>query len=393
MTRRLPLFALCALLLMVSLSGCSEPLREAPITLKGQIFGTYYQVILAKPMTRDQVADIEAGILDELEAVDASMSTYREDSELSNFNRSPVGEWQPLSPELMQVLEISRQVSKASDGAFDITVGGLVNLWSFGPEARPEKVPPEDQLEERLAQIGPDKVELDIEAGRARRLSDVYVDLSAVAKGYGVDQVGDYLEAQGVDNFLVDIGGELVLSGHRDDSGDPWRVGVEVPDEHRQVAQYVLALTDMSVATSGDYRNYFEEDGKRYSHTIDPRTGRPVKHALASVTVLGDTTADADAWATALSVLGPQASLETARREGLAVLTLERDGEGWISRVSAAFAERVGDAALDKLGIPRPDQAPAQDADQTPVEDSSQISVEDSAQAPVEDSAQDNEET
>ena len=377
MTRRLSLFALAALLLVVALSGCSEPLREAPITLKGQIFGTYYQVILAKPMTRDQVADIEAGILDELEAVDASMSTYRDDSELSTFNRSPVGEWQPLSPELMQVLEISRRVSQASDGAFDITVGGLVNLWSFGPEARPEKVPPEDQLQERLAQIGPDKVELDIDAGRARRLSDVYVDLSAVAKGFGVDQVGDYLEEQGIENFLVDIGGELVLRGHRDDDGDPWRVGVEVPDEHRQVAQYVLALTDMSVATSGDYRNYFEEDGKRYSHTIDPRTGRPVEHALASVTVLGETTAYADAWATALSVLGPRASLETARREGLAVLTLEREGEGWISRASPAFAERVGDAALDKLGIPRPDQ------------DTAQGSLQDSDQ----DSDQDNEET
>lgn len=365
MTRRLPLFALCALLLMVALSGCGEPLREAPITLKGPIFGTYYQVILATPMRRDEVADIEAGILRELEAVDASMSTYREDSELSAFNRSPIGEWQGLSPELIQVLTISQRVSRSSDGAFDITVGGLVNLWSFGPEARPETVPPEDLLEARLAQIGPDKVELDTEGNRARRLGDVYVDLSAVAKGYGVDRVGDYLESQGVDNFLVDIGGELVLRGHRDGEAEPWRVGVEVPDERRQVAQYVLALTDLSVATSGDYRNYFEQDGQRYSHTIDPRTGRPVGHALASVTVLHASSALADAWATALSVLGPRAALATARREGLAVLTLERDGEGWISRVSPAFAERVGDAALDKLGIPRPGQDPAIDNEET----------------------------
>ncbi|WP_192035695.1 FAD:protein FMN transferase [Halomonas sp. YLGW01] len=365
MTRRLSLFALFMLLLPVMLGGCSEPLREAPITLKGQIFGTYYQVILAEPMRRDEVADLEAGIREALEAVDASMSTYREDSELSAFNHSPIGEWQSLSPELMQVLEISRRVSRASDGAFDITVGGLVNLWSFGPEARPETVPPENLLEERLAQIGPDKVELDTETGRARRLGDVYVDLSAVAKGYGVDRVGAYLEAQGVEHFLVDIGGELVLRGYRNGEAMPWRVGVEVPDEHRQVAQYVLALTDLALATSGDYRNYFEEDGKRYSHTIDPRTGRPVEHALASVTVLDDTAAEADAWATALSVLGPRAALDTARREGLAVLTLERDGEGWRSRVSPAFAERVGEGALDKLGINRPGQAPASDNEET----------------------------
>ncbi|WP_136254702.1 FAD:protein FMN transferase [Onishia niordana] len=369
MSRRLPLFAVCVLLFATLLSGCREPLREAPITLKGPIFGTYYQVILAEPMRRDEVADIEAGILDELEAVDASMSTYREASELSTFNRSPIGEWQPLSPELMQVLELSQQVSRASNGAFDITVGGLVNLWSFGPEARPESVPPNNQLEERLAQIGPDKVELDTQAGRARRLSDVYVDLSAVAKGFGVDQVADYLEAEGIENFLVDIGGELVLRGHRDADAMPWRVGVEVPNEHRQVAQYVLALSNLAVATSGDYRNYFEENGQRYSHTIDPRTGRPVEHALASVTLLSDSAAAADAWATALSVLGPQAALNTARREGLAVLTLERDGEGWVSQVSPAFAERVGDAALDKLGIPRPGQGPVQDSVQDAVPD------------------------
>ena len=365
MSRRLPLLALCALLLTTLLSGCGEPLREAPITLKGQIFGTYYQVILAEPMARDRVTELEAGLLGELEAVDASMSTYREDSELSAFNRAPVGEWQALSAPLIEVLEVSRGVAEASGGAFDITVGGLVNLWSFGPEARPEEVPPEELLQARLAQIGPDKVELDAEGGRARRLSDVYVDLSAVAKGYGVDRVGDYLASQGVEDFLVDIGGELILRGHRDGEAAPWRVGVEVPDERRQVAQYVLALTDLSVATSGDYRNYFEEGGQRYSHTIDPRTGRPVEHALASVTVLSASTAKADAWATALSVLGPQASLDTAHREGLAVLTLERDGAGWRSRVSPAFAERVGDAALDTLGIPRPGQNPATDNEET----------------------------
>ncbi|OBX35312.1 thiamine biosynthesis lipoprotein ApbE precursor [Halomonas elongata] len=194
------------LLLVTLLAGCSEQKLETPVTLQGDIFGTFYQVTIADPITAERRDALEQGILDELEAVDASMSTYRDDAELVAFNKAPVGEWQTLSAPLIHVLDIARSVGEASDGAFDVTVGGLVNLWSFGPEARPEEVPEDSLIEQRLAEVGMDTLELDVETNRARRLKDVFVDLSGVAKGYATDQVAAYLADQGVENYLVNLG-------------------------------------------------------------------------------------------------------------------------------------------------------------------------------------------
>ncbi|MFD2191806.1 FAD:protein FMN transferase [Pistricoccus aurantiacus] len=344
----------CLILILVVglIGGCSDERRlESPVQFEGNIFGTFYQITVVDPLTEAQRAKLAAGIEETLAHVDTSMSTYREDSELMQLNRTPVGEWRELSPELTKVLHIARQVARKSDGAFDVTVGGLVNLWSFGPEARPQKVPDPALLAERLQQVGQDRLELDVEGERARRLGDIFIDLSGVAKGYGVDRVADYLRRQGLENFLVNIGGELVLEGDRDDQGDPWRIGVEVPDVHQRVAREVLPLHDATVATSGDYRNYFEAEGKRYSHTIDPRTGRPIDHALASVTVIHPDNAWADAWATALMVLGPNEAMALARRESLPILLLVRDGDGWSSRASPAFIERFGKERLEKMGV------------------------------------------
>ncbi|GKW50016.1 FAD:protein FMN transferase [Halomonas sp. NCCP-2165] len=343
-------------LLAVALSACDNGDRplESPVTLDGEIFGTFYQVTIADPLTRQGAEALEAGFLEALEAVDASMSTYRDDAELVAFNRAPVGEWQPLSAPLMEVLAIGQAVAEASGGAFDMTVGGLVNLWSFGPEARPREVPDADELASRLAEIGPDKLELDPATNQARRLADVFVDLSGVAKGYATDRVAAYLEAQGIDHYLVNLGGDLAVQGFRDRQAQPWRIGVELPDSSRRVARHVLPLHDGSVATSGDYRNYFEEDGRRFSHTLDPRSGYPVTHTLASVSVFHPSNAWADAWATALSVVGPEEALTLAEREGLEVLLLVRDGEGWASLASRAFGERLGEARLAELGIEVP---------------------------------------
>ncbi len=214
------------------------------------------------------------------------MSTYRDDSELIAFNEAPLDEWQPLSNELIDVLAISQSVAEASHGAFDITVGDLVNLWSFGPGARPETVPSDDALSEELAQVGIDALEIDTQNMQARRTRDVFVDLSGVAKGHGTDRVAAYLEQQGLEHYLVNIGGELIARGLRDEEEQtPWQIGIEVPEDVQQRAQHIIPLESMSVATSGDYRNYFEVNGQRFSHTIDPRTGRPVTHQLASVSV------------------------------------------------------------------------------------------------------------
>ncbi|CAM3366230.1 FAD:protein FMN transferase [Halomonas lysinitropha] len=340
------------LLLIILLVGCSERDRplESPVTLEGEVFGTFYQVSIADPLTRREADELEAGILAELEAVDAAMSTWRDDSELMALNEAPLGEWQPLSDALIEVLAIGQAVAKASDGAFDMTIGGLVNLWSFGPEARPREVPSEATLSARLAEIGPDSLEVDEQAFQARRLRDVFVDLSAVAKGHATDRVAAYLTQQELDHYLVNLGGEVKVAGHRDAESAPWRIGIEIPRDGPQEARHVLALEDIAVATSGDYRNYFEHDGQRYSHTLDPRTGRPIDHRLASVTVIHPSDAWADAWATALLVLGEEEGMALARQRELAVLMLVRQGEGWASLASPAFADHFGRETVDELG-------------------------------------------
>lgn len=345
--------ALSSILLLL-VAGCGQqddPELDSPLSLEGPIFGSFYQVTIADPLTRDRAEALEEGFVAVLEEVDAAMSIYRDDSELMDFNRTPVGEWLSLSDELFDVLAISQRVAQDSGGAFDTTIGGLVNLWSFGSEARPREIPTAAELAERREEIGHDKLELDANETRARRLGDVFVDLGGVAKGYGTDRVADYLDKQGIDHYLINLGGDLIVKGYRDEERNPWRIGIEVPDGSRQVAHHTLPLHDISVATSGDYRNYFEEDGKRYSHTIDPRSGYPVEHALASVTVLHPSNAWADAWATAMMVLGPEESMQLAREYDLKALVLVRDDDAWSTLVSPAFVDHFDEDVLERIGV------------------------------------------
>ena len=338
----------------LGVAGCSESDRplEPPVRFDGNIFGTFYQVTIMDPLTQGESLELEEGFKAELESVDQAMSTYREDAELIAFNEAPLEEWQPLSNELIEVLAISQSVAEASHGAFDITVGDLVNLWSFGPGARPEEVPADDVLAEQLAQVGFDALEVDTQNMQARRIRDVFVDLSGVAKGHGTDRVAAYLEQQGLEHYLVNIGGELIARGLRDEEEQtPWQIGIEVPENGQQRAQHIIPLESMSVATSGDYRNYFEADGHRFSHTIDPRTGRPVTHQLASVSVFHPSNAWADAWATALLVVGEKEAMQLAIENNLKVLLLVRDGEQWRSIASPEFVNYFGETLVNELGI------------------------------------------
>lgn len=338
----------------LGVAGCSESDRpmESPVRFDGNIFGTFYQVTIMDQLTQGESLELEEGFKAELENVDQAMSTYRDDAELIAFNEAPLEEWQPLSNELIEVLAISQSVAEASHGAFDITVGDLVNLWSFGPGARPEEVPADDVLAEQLAQVGYDALEVDSQNMQARRIRDVFVDLSGVAKGHGTDRVAAYLEQQGLEHYLVNIGGELIARGLRDEQEQtPWQIGIEVPEDGQQRAQHIIPLESMSVATSGDYRNYFEADGLRFSHTIDPRTGRPVTHQLASVSVFHPSNAWADAWATALLVVGEQEAMQLAIDNNLKVLLLVRDGEQWRSIASPEFINYFGETLVDELGI------------------------------------------
>lgn len=272
--------------------------------------------------------------------INKSMSTYDPQSELSLLNRHFKEGWQPISADLYRVLMMSMQLNKQSRGAFDITVGPLVNLWGFGP-GNPQSVMPEKtHITAALTRVGSDVVNLRQrdESFEIKLSSPRYMDLSAIAKGYGVDVIGRLLQRQGIDRYLVEIGGEILARG-RKPNGMPWRIAIESPNDNGRSAQIVIPLSNMGIATSGDYRNFFEQDGQRFSHTIDGRTGYPVKHKLASVSVLHESVAMADAWATALTVLGAEEGLILAEENQVAAYFIVRTETGFEQYSSSQFEQ------------------------------------------------------
>ena len=327
-----------AISLSLFLSACSEP---QAVRIQGATMGTSYSVVI--PVLPEGISkqQLQQGMDEQLLTVNQHMSTYIQNSELSAVNQAGAEQWLPLSSRLFEVIQKAQLVSKQTEGAFDITVGPLVNLWGFGPidQGVPVKEPDTEAVAAARARIGYQYIELDAEQQALRKgIENLYLDLSAIAKGYGVDVLGEYLESVGVTNYLVEIGGELRARGisHR---GDPWRIALEKPQEGQRAIQRVIPLSDISVATSGDYRNYVEFDGQRYSHTIDPRQGRPVTHRLASVTVLAERTDLADAWATALMVMGEEAGYTQAEEQGLAAYFLYKEGDEFVSKETALFTQ------------------------------------------------------
>ena len=335
--------------LLFLLAGCGESGDGHKVTqLEGRVFGTFYRISLAGELSQTRQEAIHDRVRQRLDTVDRQMSTWRDDSDLNRLNNAAPGEWVGLPEPLTNLLARSRTIASATGGAFDITVGGLVNLWSFGPEARPAEKPSQEELRARLAQVGYDKVEVDTASDRARRLTAASVDLSAIAKGHAVDLLGALLEQEGYPDHLVNIGGDLLASG-RKPSGEPWQIGIEVPRDGRQSARHIVPLSNLSLATSGDYRNYFEQDGRRYSHTIDPRDGRPVQHRLASVSVFHPQNTMADALATAFMVMGMERALAYAREHDIAALLIERHGERFRTRLSPALESILDDGVLERL--------------------------------------------
>jgi thiamine biosynthesis lipoprotein len=280
---------------------------------------------------------LQRDLENELQAVNASMSTYIEDSEISRLNRHTGDDALALSERFHTVLSEAQHIAQISDGAFDITVGPLVNLWGFGPPKKKDHVPHNDEIAATLAHTGSDKILLDSEQHTVKKRDPaVYIDLSAIAKGYAVDRLADILDQYGIRNYMVDIGGELRLLGvnHR---GLPWIIAVEKPDPATRSALILIQPGQAAVATSGDYRNYFEENGVRYSHTIDPATGRPINHRLASVSVISEKCMTADALATALMVLGPEKGLHFAQEHRLAVLFIVKTDTGFETVATDGF--------------------------------------------------------
>lgn len=318
--------------------SCGPPPPEPPeALLEGSALGTRFSVRIAADLEPQELEEAVATIGNELGRVDALMSTYRPDSEISGFNAERSREPYPMSEETIAILEEAQGISEASGGAFDVTVGPLVDLWGFGPEGL-DQPPDEDALSAVLPRVGWRLLDVDRRSGTlTKAVPDLEVDLSAIGKGYAVDRVTEALVAAGWPDVLVEIGGEIRAAG-RSPRGTPWRVGIETPETIAGGIARRIELVDRAMATSGDYRNFYVVDGRRISHTIDPRSGRPVTHSGASVTVLAERCATADAWATALLVLGPEQGYGLAEELGLAAHFQIYDGDGGVSeRSTPAF--------------------------------------------------------
>ncbi len=338
---RVALVSAVVVLTLAALAGCSFQPDEKVWEISGGIFGTSYHINVVLTEDPARLDDLANGIERELERVDASMSTWRDDSELSRFNHADdQSRWHSISDPLHAVLAKAREISALTDGAFDITVGPVVNLWGFGPDGRPERVPSEEELERVLMATGYEKLVLRDQPPAVRAEPRQYVDLSAIAKGYGVDAVARYLDSMGVEAYLVEIGGEVRVRG-RKPNGDLWRLAIEQPVTGGRSVNKVVALSSRAMATSGDYRNYYESEGRRYSHTIDPTTGRPITHNLASVTVIADDCMTADALATAFNVMGFEGARALATRENIPAYFIVRTESGFETHQTPAFTSYI----------------------------------------------------
>jgi thiamine biosynthesis lipoprotein len=308
-----------------------------PVLLQGNTMGTTFSIKLFPSTEQLNKTNLYQMVTDELEHVNQLMSTYIPDSELSRLNQVRAGEAFTLSADNLTVMNEALRVHEISQGAFDVTVGPLVNLWGFGPNGRVTKQPSEESIAEIRQWVGSDKFSL-ADKQIVKSHDKVYIDFSAIAKGYGVDKIADLLESQGITNYLVEIGGEMRLSGKKPD-GKAWSVAVERPVVNRREAQLIFSPGENGMATSGDYRNYFEENGERFSHTIDPATSKPIKHKLASVTVLHPSAMSADALATAINVMGPVKGIEFAEKHKLAVYILIKTEDGFAEVLSSEFEQ------------------------------------------------------
>ena len=317
--------AIYVALLALVLFGCA---RDQSIHFEGEAQGTTYHVTVAACAIAQTAEQLQESIETRLQLLDQSLSNYREDSVLSSLNRAPIDTWVELDHDLYAVLKISEKMSRESNGAFDVTVAPLVSLWGFGPDHRSQTTPSDAAIAEARTRIGYQYLDIDSTQPRARKRRDIVIDINGIAQGYSVDRLADVLLKQRCTDFMVELGGELRVAG-RKANGEPWRIGIEQPVAASESVSQALALDNVGVTTAGDYRNYFEKDGQRYSHTIDPRSGRPITHKLAAVTVVADSATLADGYDTVLEVLGPDEGLAYARAHNLAAYFIVHNGKSF----------------------------------------------------------------
>ena len=303
----------------------------------GFTMGTTYQITIES--TLDEQINLKKKIDARLIEINQLMSTYIKKSELSLFNQNQTDICIPMSSENLFVIKSSNEVSEQTNGKFDITLDPLIKEWGFDSKETNQKIPDEETISTLLKEIGFSKIVIK-ENCISKKNKSLSINLSAIAKGYGVDQIANLINNAGVQNYLVEIGGETASKGLNSKSKS-WLLAIEAPIEEARQIQKVFNPLGLGVATSGNYRNYFEKDGKRYSHTIDPTTGSPITHNLASVTVLHQQTMMADAYATAFLVMGVDESLAFAETNKLAIYLLIKTKDSFIERYSSKFLEHL----------------------------------------------------
>ena len=326
--------------LALILAACSQP-KPQPISFSGVAFHSMrWQVQIAALPNGLRAEVLHKQLQARLDATNAVLSTYQTNTELMQLNAAPIQQWHSLSPLLGKTLQRALAVSEATQGAYDVTVAPLVNLWGFGPGAKPRRVPSDADIERVRKLVGWQFISLSPGAESVLKQRAVSIDLSSVGEGAGVDDLAEALESMNIHDYLVGIAGSLRTKGKRPD-GQAWRLAIEQPDGSGRPLQILHLPEGAAISTSGSYRNYFEENGVRYSHTIDPACGRPIQLQGVSVTVISPDARDdtlADAWATALNVLGPERGILLAEKRGLPAFFVVHNDQGFRTQHTTAFA-------------------------------------------------------
>lgn len=315
----------------ILITGCSTTdTNDDIIKLHGSTMGTTYNIQFVnddESINKDTLLHETDDILN---SIDRLMSTWRSDSELSQINKQPANKWIKASPDTLFVLELALSVSQKTKGAFDVTLAPLIELWGFASHEMQTSIPNNESIKFALQTIGYKQLEIDHARGMIRKRMPVRIDLSAIAKGYAVDKIAEHFNSKGIKSYLIEVGGEIRAKGKKSNK-KYWKIAVETPLLDKRTAFQVLNITNHAIATSGDYRNYYEVNGKRYSHTIDPINGYPVTHGLASVTVIAESAAYADALATALMVMGPNKGYKFCEKNNISAYFINYKNDEYVS--------------------------------------------------------------
>ncbi|MHC8321342.1 FAD:protein FMN transferase [Pseudomonas sp. GB2N2] len=319
------------------LAGCGN--GDSMESFGGRTMGSTYSIKYVRHAHLPEPAQVRSEVEKILAEVDKQMSTYRSDSDISRFNELPAERCQTMPASILELIRVGEQLSQQSEGSYDLTVEPLMNLWGFGPQGREEKVPSDAALTEVRQRVG--RQHLHIDGHQLCKDAAVEVDFNSIAAGYAVDTIAARLEALGIHDYLAEATGELKACGKKLD-GSSWRIALEEPRDDQQVAERIINVDGYGVSTSGDYRNYFQQDGRRYSHTFDARTGAPVSHTLASVTVIHPSALMADGLSTLLLILGPERGWDYAQMHNIGAFFVIRADTGFVTRTNQAFERLAG---------------------------------------------------